>query len=466
MKRLTRHHDAGQSAAELAIFGSIVIFVIGLILRASLSMSQRSHMDLRAFRIAMQESYRTAQGEYTDPKHQFSAARNNSYLILLEDRLAIDPSQKQGTRERTPLMAQASGTLSHTLMMPAKPGNEWNDPVVDFFVNGQRFPLSTSRYITKTMEDLRNSGDIVACNTQGYGPDTGTCYEEKPSGSGNYKYTFFRKVYNGEEDDEDTFDSWCASGCSADWPAERRFDLNFDGTPEVADTAEFPYNAGVANTRQYFSWQWGRIPEGELKDDMQVDMDGDWREERVVKIIKEAGQITKLEVVDQQGGDIDLTSDETEGEPGPLRTPGIQPDVRMYSVTHDGTYLENREGRLYSVDGRFIRNETRQDHLDIIERVLYLSNDTGRFCSQGGGGTPCTSDLCEPTKWENPLYAAPRGLLGLPGGNPVERCGNCFSDAHMKYTCMDRTTSGGPTIFIRSRIRDRRRSKWITRTAD
>lgn len=493
----------GQSAVELAIFGSMVIFVVGLILRVSLSMSHTSNMNLRAFRMAMRESYRTADGIYTEAR--FSAGRNTATVMILEDRLSIDPSQKQGTRDRIPFMAQGTGTMTHSYLMKIEPTDLDDLPVFDFFINGQRFPLGTVRLITK---NLTRHPDITDCTPvgdpgYGYGEHTGTCYF--PDGSGKRSsFIFFRKISRGEA-------GWCDGITPEDcptWPETNRFDLNFDGTADVLDPdsgdpkAFFPYySSGITYepVREHFNWQWFPMTKNQLsglsldtiEDGFKVDVDGDWKEERIVSHpftgsgCLPAGDLC-ITVLDDQDGDIDSTIDDGTVErwavknPGSkLRRPGLQPEVKQYSFTMENTYLWNREGRLYSHDGQFIRNETRQDHLDIIERVLYLSNDTGRFCSQeagvgsgvGAGLSLCTStSSCFPTGWGNSDYAKKRGLRHMV--NPVEACvvpgtpDTCFSVTNITSTCMDLGTSGGPTIFVRSRIRDRRRMRWVTRIAE
>ena len=64
MKKFLLKCKKGQSAAELAIFGSIVIFIIGAILKTSLSISYGSNTDLRAFRF---DSLINATGTPTAP---------------------------------------------------------------------------------------------------------------------------------------------------------------------------------------------------------------------------------------------------------------------------------------------------------------------------------------------------------------------------------------------------------------
>jgi len=472
LRRPRRRHVLGQSAAELAIFGSIVIFVIGLILRTAFSVSSTMNTSLRAFRRALQESYITANGEYAG---EFSGARNSSSVLVVEDRLSIDPSKRGGSRDRFPLMAQGSGTMTHSLFMDINPRDAYDQPVFDMFINGQRFPLSTSRYVTVNLASDRAAGRIPDClDPGGYGQDVGRCFDTAAG-----QFIFFRKAYNGEAG------VWCtdAADCS-DYPPDRRFDLDFDGTTDI--TAAETIMPGLPDLlREKFGWQWVRI-EGtsdNLYEDLKLDIDGDMQQEQIVECSYDAGGVlTSCGVKDFQEGDMDLTVDDGVKaryedwraeyiagggtDPGPLQTPGLGQDMTMYSFTQDGTLLRNEEGALYASNGQFVRNETKQDHIDIIERVLYISNDTGRFCTLSGAanGTPCgNNSSCVPTDWTAVNWARANGVWNMV--NPVEACGNCFSLVggvdRNKLTCME---ASAPVIFVRSRLRDQRKSKWITKT--
>ncbi|MEW5894925.1 MAG: hypothetical protein AB1650_04095 [Candidatus Omnitrophota bacterium] len=426
-QRLPQRFSLGQSAVELAIFGSIVIFVIGLILKISLNVSHGMNIELRAFRMALRESFLTARGDYSG---EFSAGRNSASVIIIEDRLTIDPSDKTGTRDRMPIMAQGAGTMTHTLMMDVDPNDIYDAPVMDLLINGVRFPFSTTQTTTKTFANL----NLPDCQGWGFGLHTGACRNIDGT------YRFFRKAFR-------VMDEWN----SAD---DTRFDLNWDGVVDVPDALIFSDDPAY-NYRDVFTWQW--IPAVPAPD-MMVDIDGDWKEERIVSCNLPVSCL----VVDSQDGDIDGTVDEGSearfavDHPGiRYQKPGLIPDMRAYSFTDDDTMLRIEEGQLYDpASGRFIRNQTRQDHLDIIERVFYLSNDTKKFCA----------DATTPQVWSE-AWARNRGLLGMT--NPVEACGDCFSTMggvdHRKLTCMDTTV---PAIFVRSLIRDRRRTRWITRTGD
>ena len=141
----------------------------------------------------------------------------------------------------------------------------------------------------------------------------------------------------------------------------------------------------------------------------------------------------------------------------------------MYSYTSatpraaEGTYFRIENGKMFGLDGHFVRNTTRNDHVDVVQRVLKLSNDTGRFCKKVAGvERPTDWSTVKPAPREPPPCAA-IGTCTLP--NPVEVCTaipeDCFSDANIEKTCMDLTQN---IIFIRSRLENTTGNRWITRT--
>ena len=163
---------------------------------------------------------------------------------------------------------------------------------------------------------------------------------------------------------------------------------------------------------------------------------------------------------DYQSGDIDETWDTNTCGP----KPGLQNTAQVLTYTKDGTYLLINEGKLYNPEtGQVVRSADKRDNVDLIQRAIQLSNNTGRFCT-----------TTNPPTW---------GTLGAPvsmgGTNPVEACVNespcnCFigdgsplasqCGVTIKETCYD-TYSGVNTIFVRSRLQDLRGRFWMTDTS-
>jgi len=120
------------------------------------------------------------------------------------------------------------------------------------------------------------------------------------------------------------------------------------------------------------------------------------------------------------------------------------------------------EGKLYGPDGQYVRDTTRQDHIDIITRLFQLSRNTGRFCTEGS--------VPRPQDWSLTGKDAIKGVRTMV--NPVEACGTTPADAaddiysstcmsvYTEKTCLDVNTY---MLYIRSRIEDLRGKRWITR---
>ncbi len=502
---------SAQSASELAIFGAIVMFVIGSLVKMGMSMSQRTNTQLRAFRLALLESYRTSEGAYGD----IIAARNSASIMILEDRLSVDPGSKQGTSNRVPFLAQGSGTFSKNMLYPKDMGEKSNYPFYDVFINGQRFPFIMADFITITFRVNAGQPQIVRSRNSRVIdvidlPYCETVTHPQPCWNriGGFP-VFFRKNYNYPANED-----WCSAGCtnlSADW----RFDLDIDGDLTDNGDGYVPDNIlfGATRLRARFLWQWvavavhtpeaapllsvtfgsgpgsvtipagGLFPAGE---GVRIDVDLDFQDETIHTLTvgvnpasPTGAPIIVLKVMDTQEGEIDFSWDGRNDAllnvestwwtnnccpPGSLpgcvpaatcslsipKKPeiGLAKDVRMYSFTKDGTYLRLEEGKLINAaTGQVIRSTSKRDHIDIIERVFSLSNDTDRFCDASG----------HRVVWGTSPYAYAEGLYGLT--NPVEACNNCFTQGNVRNTCFDENTK---ILYIRSRLDDLRGRKWQT----
>lgn len=140
-----------QSATELAVFGAVLVFVIGLILRSGLQTSLQMNAQLRALRMALYQSYLTSKGgglfpAPNRPASNSSLARNNANIILVEDRLMVSAGGKIPTHDRVPMVTQGSGTMTNELFKPPEFGEYHALGLMDVFVNGKQFIFTTSAY--------------------------------------------------------------------------------------------------------------------------------------------------------------------------------------------------------------------------------------------------------------------------------------------------------------------------------
>lgn len=201
------------------------------------------------------------------------------------------------------------------------------------------------------------------------------------------------------------------------------------------------------------------LPGGETPPkNTMIDVDIDLKLEYIIANVNEGAQpnqvgdfgiITRLGVMDPQGGDLDFTHNDSDRLRGDLPF-GFTKDTNLFTIVNsgqsgdDGTYLQIDEGRLYSPSGQYIRTASKKDSIDLIERYFRLSNNTGAYC--GTVDSP--------------------GLRSNPNGldtNPVEVCGwvagTCFTPGNRTRTCMDVPSN---MIYIRSQIKDLHGRGWVT----
>lgn len=98
-----------QTVIELAIFGAILTFILGIMIRQSLTFNYAQSQNFKAMRMAMAESFKTAESGHT--------SRNSASLIFIEDRISAEIG-KYGALTRTPAFASGSATFSKNLSMP------------------------------------------------------------------------------------------------------------------------------------------------------------------------------------------------------------------------------------------------------------------------------------------------------------------------------------------------------------
>lgn len=465
--------DRAQAAAELAIFGAILVFVIGLIVRTGLNAGVAENAHLRALRYALSESYRSSEREYScrpsGPCHD-SAARNTANIVLVEDRLSVNSGQKAGTRDRIPFVASASGVMSHNLFLPVEDSESWSQSQFDMIINGQRFPFRMT-----SIEDITLSYDMfnqATCprTTSENEPDP-RCWETVCVKSENGQTiegcpVVYRIATNGDSD-------WCSgyddSGnfvdCNRNMTSDERFDLDFRNGPDISRIEQ---GSDGNYVRETFSWQWIKVPVvppervrdlvldagvdpddqstfinvsnprryRTLAKDMSADIDGNLEEETVndhITYSTPGGRLeATVEVFYQHTGDLDLSGREDNNT-------GLQTEeLQMYSFTRNrdnqttrgkGTYLRIEEGQLFGPGGQFIRSTTRQDHVDIVERKIVFRSTP--YCNYAGPVDMfCEFDnncnLIGPREWyddvadEPTRWSVDNGVAGLR--NPVEVC--------------------------------------------
>lgn len=391
-----------QAILEIAAFGAIVIFIIGLIVQQGYSSTQQQNIQLQSLRIALLKSYESSQ--------QGSAARNSGSFMLIEDRLSPAVG-KYGPLDRQVFMSSGSGVMSYLLFRPV----DWEDlpgdlPLTDVSVNGQDFVFRTAAAVKYTI----NPGSIVANDSitmqSGSDPDAARLSEEGV---------------------------WA-------WQSIVKYSEDWTGS---ADCSNMRRNAAKekpcsATVQDKIPWKWKKVSWGEAASEINLDdgvypnydIDGDRSEETIYKISGNS-----VWVIDWNAGDMDSGADEWEFEdeediPGLKETMEI---VSMPVVAGDRNTLEVKE------DGasRRATSFSSKSQMDIITRKFVLNP------RMIGGGTLCSGGT--------PLQGSIEACCYGEG---------CCSSADNAYkTCFQYVDGyGKKVLYIRSRIQDERKSGWTT----
>ncbi len=479
---LNQRDNKAQTAIELAVFGAVLIFVLGLIVRQAVNASYSQNQVLKAMRLALSESFKNTQDGKT--------ARNTASILLIEDRLSPDPG-KYGPIDRVPYILPGSGTFSNQLFQPILFGELENLPVFDLFINGQHFTFTTAGFVEYDLS-LAAPGNIALANWVSRPPDHEIEKDCRKDRAG--MPVPCRKLYT-KIPNFDTSELWCdditpprGTLCvqKKNLPVEERFDLNRDDGQAMGSNEPKAGDSGPDRKllRPQFSWQWyavlgieagkGREGDTSIKDDggkgvdvgnsknIFVDVDGDKHEEHILTkdtsgnpgvTSTPQGVLTRVKVIDFQAGDLDFSRDDYL----PGEEPGLKDNIVFYAFTREGTMLLIEEGELLNTvnpDYNKVKRSTqRREHIDFIERTVLLSNDTGRFCHHPGRPGPDDDRPC--LAGDPPLECVPNKIVN-PG---VEACNGCSSDAKNRLTCYDVLTK---KLFVRSRISNLGGRKWVT----
>jgi len=412
-----------QTAVELAVFGAVLIFLLGLMIRYSLNAALAQSQTLKAMRLAMAESFKAGENR--------TAGRNTATLIFVEDRTTAEVT-KYGAISRSPAVASGSATFSKNLFLPLDWGEFQNIPLTDVFINGQHFALTTAGFKEYNIgEGSAPPVTLDSLSQTRWDAD----WDPGCSSSGGCRMVYTRVPNLPDSTDFDVHCDPC-------------FDLYRDGS-----------NIVPASERPLFAWQWKKIKATSdninIKDGKNtvVDLDGDLQEEFIIEMVdvdgftytsqqtrKNSGDIPikTVRVLDFQAGDMDLSHNDRSVGP----KPGLQDNLQMYTFARDGTVLFIEEGKLKETT-QMVRSTQTKDITDIISRTMQLTNDTGRLCGNGSG-EPWDVGAGVPNSQLNPA---------------VKACNDCFSDANIFQTCFD---EGVKILYIRSRIGDLRGRRWVT----
>lgn len=457
--------EKAQAAIELAIFGAILIFIIGTIVRSSLGNDYAQNQNFKAMRMAMLASWTGSKANPGKGAKQ-DISRNSASVLFVEDRLSPE-FNKYGDLDRNPFIASGSGTFSYNLLYPVDQAEvAANVPIMDVYINGLHFPLTTAAYMQNVPLLHPTCPPGGPYPPPPYGPPLtqpqclqNQCLRNQREWTGGSKY-FYSIVANGTPrftlDGDGQYDLLRFGNYTSPLPANPGY------PPYLSVEQQFPAVSSCSDSsvtptmRCYIAWQWGADPASDAgsigldpKSNKfpQFDIDGRLKP---VTIYAFSGGLVSYE--DPDAGDIDALWDSNSCGP----KPGLQSDSLVFTFTKDGTYLKMKEGKLYNPEtDQYVRSANKRDTIDLVQRTIQLSNNTGRFCTTSSPPTWGTLGLPVSQGGTNPVEVCVDGT-GCPGG---DFC-NCFStEKNIKSTCYDLTDN---KIFVRSRLEDRRGRFWMT----
>jgi hypothetical protein len=154
-----------QAVVELAVFGMILIFVIGSIFQQGYATILYQQSLLQPMRMALLKSY-TATDSGASTNAPTTYKYNSTSIFLLQDQLSPGDIKNYGVSDRRPVIMQGGGTLSKGLLYPmdwADVCNHMNNAiaVMDVIVNGQRFQLSNGAAYEMTMTKADEKVSLV-----------------------------------------------------------------------------------------------------------------------------------------------------------------------------------------------------------------------------------------------------------------------------------------------------------------
>lgn len=126
-------NNKAQSILELAIFGSIIIFLLSVLIQYGLSLNYQQHLSMQTFRKALQIA---AGRSTTSPQVS---------LTVVKDAAMPEPSNPFGVTETSPVIAGANVVISRDIHSFPQPTPS-DYPRIDFMINGKRYIYTTGTF--------------------------------------------------------------------------------------------------------------------------------------------------------------------------------------------------------------------------------------------------------------------------------------------------------------------------------
>ncbi len=136
----------GQALVELATFGTILLFCLGMLVSFGLQANYQQETEMKAFRQSMQQSYNSTRGPSAGAE-----------VNLTEDKVGIDTQSPYGVSERYPFTAGAKVTWNTNLLDDyvdqdnnLHDGNGAADyhPKATYTINGKEYAYTTANFVS------------------------------------------------------------------------------------------------------------------------------------------------------------------------------------------------------------------------------------------------------------------------------------------------------------------------------
>ncbi|MDP2940620.1 MAG: hypothetical protein Q8O13_11225 [Candidatus Omnitrophota bacterium] len=391
--------NKAQTASELAIFGTILVFVIGVLIRFALSFNYNQDYQMRAFKRALQLSY---------ANQADSANRSLASVTIINDRDIPELSDQLGIMQRTPYFASATAMYNSMLFGSTRypyyfqwcgSAPEWLDdghpdalPVNDIYVNNERIVLSVADYAKYPCpEGEERKRQIIWSDPKWAEADP------NPSGSDYWRWLRFK--------------------CE---------DIDPDGSPDngLNITSADIDNDGKEET--IFAAMGCQEVVCEPEDPLDHDSP---------EICNLVFHIAEVTVLDSQLGEIDTTINSADLR-DEVEPQGFKPGYKIYARVNPGSSHQKQE--TYTE----ITNTNQVRRADFISREIQLNPAHIDYYG---------NQLNEPNNWHG-FYWRNRDRL-VPIAN--ERC----QDLNKDRTCLDVNEA---KLYVRSRINVGKTRIWKT----
>jgi len=277
---------SGQAILELAIFGSLLLFVLALLVQYGLSLNYDQNLQMQTFRKALAlAKERAGTSQQVD-------------ITVVKDQAIPNPADQFGASETSPYIAQASAVWTNRL------GDEIENwlpkadlPHIDYIINGQQKSYTTANYGYKYCSGSEIPPGDSACDF----PTTSLCFYKK---------------------ENDVKDEYILT------------------TPLFHETWENYYKPVKGSDGIY--WYWKKAPCEETEAGDSVDIDNDGKEEMIYKVskVKNSQNTSSIYYFKLQDGEIDTTKNKDLDE----EPQGLQPGFTK-TITKDNTSLEKWEDK-------------------------------------------------------------------------------------------------------------------------